>query len=143
MTDDFSVSWQVLWEAENVSARARSVVQDSQRACDTARAVRVSAQAACLRSVALKQRIKRGRLAHPSNPASVRARRSLWPLAFAIAGVILAWNPISREVQISGRTFTVASHVSVIRMAFGAHILAAGHKEHTGAPQVISRLTIR
>jgi hypothetical protein len=124
-------------ESSRARARARRLVKESGRIVGRAKA---------LRSAAFEHRAESAYLSgrpYPSRWAGAPAARPRWPLRFAVAGIVMAWNPFSRDVQISERTFTVAPTVSITEMAPGAHILAAGHQEHAGASQVITRFTIR
>ena len=116
----------IIREAAAARARARRLVGAGQPLIDAAKALRAVARGLT------------GRGALP-RPPSIRRL----PLPFAVSGIVRAWNPISREMQVGERLLTVAPAVSVTGLALGAGILAAGHQEQAGAPHVITRLILR
>ena len=66
------------------------------------------------------------------------------PLQFGIGGLITAWDPIHRQLEIGARTFWVAPGVKVDRLAEGVSVTVTGHVEHSnasGSRWIVTRLT--
>ena len=66
------------------------------------------------------------------------------PLQFGIGGLITAWDPIHRHLEIGARIFWVEPGVSVERLAAGVRVTVTGHVEHPntpGARWIVTRLT--
>jgi len=63
------------------------------------------------------------------------------PFQFVIAGIISAWSPVTRLLQIGGHELWVARDVSVTNVATGHRSTAVGHVEPTGR-RVVTRLTV-
>ncbi len=59
------------------------------------------------------------------------------PLRFLISGVVSAWNPVTRVLQIGEHTFWATPDVSVMGMATKLKVTAIGH-EDTGTRRVVT-----
>jgi hypothetical protein len=63
--------------------------------------------------------------------------------SFAVAGIIDAWDSVSREVTMGTRTFTVDAEVSVVGLARDRQVLMSGHRDTDRSAHLVTRLIVR
>ena len=60
-----------------------------------------------------------------------------------MAGIIDAWDSVSREVTMGTRTFTVDAEVSVVGLARDRQVLMSGHRDTDRSAHLVTRLIVR
>jgi hypothetical protein len=75
-------------------------------------------------------------------PRSFTSVLSSKPSRVLITGLVAAWDPVSRELQIGRDTFWVAPGVSVTDLRAGASVTAVGYQEDLSARRMVTDLTL-
>ena len=63
------------------------------------------------------------------------------PLQFLISGIVSAWDPVTRLLQVSRYELWVAPEVVLAHEAVGARGTASGHEERSGR-RVVTKFTV-
>ena len=130
MALDPSLLKRVVVEARRLRAWSRALTEDTRR----------------LRAAGTTARVVRPIRPDPWNSSFLHWRAATAVHqhgSFAVAGIIDAWDSVSRKVTMGTRTFTVDAEVSVVGLARDRQVLMSGHRDTDRSAHLVTRLIVR